>query len=334
MACRSALPSNITEVELNPFLLYSWTLDEYIAAIAVEGLWEKVKDVMDSSVAAGVETETTNEDLLMSKYHFAGGSCRFMFQNSTKEVIHSINEAISKTPNLRDVAETNVGDSSVAVVNRLFSRYEDDENEQHIISAFALRSIAIRCGPNLIKQMIRITNASNNPSLLGELLEIWFFHAIASGDISLIDRKSNKEEHWNASKHVWDFDPESITDKSLFGEPAWYKPEKFNQGGYDVVYVDRKKGVTRFVQVSKAKAHSFKIHYFRALLDRFRKHTTHVTKELDICFVIPIDNMKTFEISPVQGMGLLNPFGSKWATGSETESARVLGIMNFNTNSI
>ena len=57
-----------------------------------------------------------------------------------------------------------------------------------------------------------------------------------------------------------------------------------------------------------------------------------MTTKLDICFLIPIDNIETFEIKPVQGQGLLKEFG--WAWGHETDHARVLGVLNFNTQSM
>ena len=257
MAGRSILPSTITEVEMELFKLYSWTLDEYKAAIAVEGFWENIKNFMDSS-SAGNETPLTNEDLLISKYHFAGGSSRFMFQKTTTKVIDCIYQAITKVSNLQDVALGNTGEESAGVINQLYGHYEG-ESEPHVISDFALRSIAIKLGPELIKRIIRITNATKNPSLLGQFLEIWFFQSIRSGGIELCDRKSNEKENWEASDHVLDFDPDNITDRTLLGAPTWYRPKKFNQGGYDAVYVNIEQGITRFVQLSKAKDHPFKI---------------------------------------------------------------------------
>ena len=88
----------------------------------------------------------------------------------------------------------NTGEESAGVINQLYGHYEG-ESEPHVISDFALRSIAIKLGPELIKRIIRITNATKNPSLLGQFLEIWFFQSIRSGGIELCDRKSNEKEN-------------------------------------------------------------------------------------------------------------------------------------------
>ena len=326
MAGRSDFPTNFQEIEMERFTLFSWTLDEYRSAIAVNGVWESIKDNAMADCHMYCRTSTadeapTNDDLLVSKYHFAGGSCRFMFQKSTEQVISSIYDAIDKVSDFQSYAENNIGDCSVGVVNNLYGRYEGQDISV-IISAFALASIAIKRGPLLIKRIIDITNARNNPSLHGQLLECWFFLSIRNGGIDLLDR-NNQSEHWDQCTAVIDLDPNTVTVSS---DPAWYRPIRWCQEGYDAVYVDPKKNLTRFVQITKASSHSFNIPYFYNLLQRFSGQ--YETKTLDICFLIPVDQLKTFKITPVHGEGLLHAFAG-WGKGYETQSARVLGAKDF-----
>ena len=325
MAGRSNLPTNIDEVTIEPFTLYSWTLDEYKSAIAVDEVWINIKDAMEDCHLASTGTTDqeapTRYDLLASKHHFAGGSCRFMFQKSTKQVISCIYSAIDRVTDFQSYAEKNIGDRSVGVVNSLYGCYEGHGSS--IISAFALTSIAIKRGPQLINQIIEITKARDNPAMHGELLECWFFLSIQHNGIDVIDRNNSQLEHWNKC-NVYDLDPNHII--ALSSDPVWYRPIKHDQGGYDAVYVDKKNKLTRFVQVTKASKHSFKIRYFRDLMDQFRNHFE--TTILDICFLTPMDIMNTFKITPVEGEGLLHAFHD-WEKGKETQSARILGAQDF-----
>lgn len=326
MAGRSNFQTNFQEIEMEKFTLFSWTLDEYRSAIAVNGVWESIKDnaMADCHIYSSTSTADkapTKDDLLVSKYHFAGGSCRFMFQKSTEQVILSIYDAIDKVSDFQSYVENNIGDCSVGVVNNLYGRYEGQESV--IISAFALASIAIKRGPQLIKQIIDITNAKNNPSLHGQLLECWFFLSIRNGGIDLLDRNNNQTEHWDQCTAFIDLDPNTVI---LSPEPAWYRPIRWCQEGYDAVYVDPKKNLTRFVQVTKASSHSFNICYFYNLLQHFSEQNE--TKTLDICFLTPVDEMQNFKITPVYGEGLLHAFAG-WKKGCEIQSARVLGAKDF-----
>lgn len=73
----------------------SWTIDEYKSAVKDETFMTSVKTFLDSSIPVEESDETEDiEDLMNSKYYFAGGSCRYMFVYNTKMVIKSLEEAV------------------------------------------------------------------------------------------------------------------------------------------------------------------------------------------------------------------------------------------------
>ena len=66
------------EVNLNTFMVGSWTLEQYQEACADDVFFESVKDKLH---CPGVESEAADERsaLILSKYELAGGCARWMF---------------------------------------------------------------------------------------------------------------------------------------------------------------------------------------------------------------------------------------------------------------
>ena len=321
------LKAKLEEDERNnvkEFKVYSWKLPEYISAVQDNGFFDSVKGVLDSAIDVTVAPKS-REDLVTSKYHFAGGSCRFMFQYSTEVVISQLNRCVDSATDLQAYLENNVGDCSSEVINRLFSRY--DGREYSVISDFAVRLIAAKRGPILVDLMIRTFRAKRNPSFHGAMLELWFFASLENGGLELYDDNTGQDVAWPECDCM-EFNPNGTF--VIPNYPIWLQPIRWDEGGYDAVYVDRENNYTRFVQVTRATTHPFKIQYFTALLSKFSE--MFETKFLEICFVVPIDKVSTFKIYPVTGEGGLTQFGTNWTWGKEAESARILGTKIFSTN--
>ena len=80
------------------------------------------------------------------------------------------------------------------------------------------------------------------------MLGMWFFAALKKETLKIYDKLDN-EESW-PSCIVSKFDPENpVIDHS----PIWLKPLKWNQGGYDAVYVNKDEKYVKFVQITKGK---------------------------------------------------------------------------------
>ena len=86
----------------------------------------------------------------------------------------------------------------------------------------------------------------------------------------------------------------------------WLKPEKWNQGGYDAVFIDHTANLLRFVQVTTSHKHEFKSEYFNSLIDKIGLPF----KTIEVYFVVPEDKLAGFLI-PQNGHLRTCPFDIK-----------------------
>ena len=69
----------------------------------------------------------TLEDLVISKYYFAGGSCRYMFSLNSNEVRNEICTAIQSTDDMIPYLNGSVGElAGPRCMNVLLSSFPDD----------------------------------------------------------------------------------------------------------------------------------------------------------------------------------------------------------------
>jgi hypothetical protein len=216
-------------------------------------------------------------------------------------------------------------DRSNGIINRLFGGFINSENIRRpsIISQFAASQLAIKEGPNFIQNLVGILHRDQNPAMDGWLLEMWFFASIHSGGVKL-RLKDGVEDYWTEAA-VKTFDPENVP-KHLPDEGIWLKPLKWNQGGYDAVYINKSIKVIRFVQVTRGITHPFKIQYFNSLLWKFAEYFE--TEKLEIYFLVPEQQVKIFKTSSVVGYGLLAAF-QDWKICEEGDQIKIAGVIGY-----
>jgi hypothetical protein len=115
------------------------------------------------------------------------------------------------------------------------------------------------------------------------------------------------------------------------------KPTKWNQGGYDVVFVTAVSAsnlALRFGQVAKSLTHSLKLKYFAEVVQHLQS-AGYVIDSIEIAFIVKKQNMPDFRVlsSKVNGRGLLSHAnlpaslgGSKWIMGKEENLVTVYGL--------
>ena len=109
---------------------------------------------------------------------------------------------------------------------------------------------------------------------------------------------------------------------------VWLKPAKWNQGGYDAIYLDKGSGLVRFVQVTRGDSHSLKIEYFHQFLMMLRDSpSSFEIRSLEIVFLVLKGKVDSFKVSAVSGEGLLADFG--WNKGDEAEKVDVVAIAGW-----
>ncbi|CAK4618727.1 unnamed protein product [Aphanomyces euteiches] len=132
------------------FFMYSWTRDEYRAAVEIPELLNLVKDNLDATPLLDVNdpSELTGDDNLDAivdiKFYYAGGSCRFMFESSTKTIQAELQSAVNSAWNtaLVDYCDSNSYLDKLEVLYGMNEKYNRVPLSQYAISLFAKASYA------------------------------------------------------------------------------------------------------------------------------------------------------------------------------------------------
>ncbi|EGZ07091.1 hypothetical protein PHYSODRAFT_319651 [Phytophthora sojae] len=232
--------------------------------------------------------------LVEKKFYVAGGSARMMFAVMTSRAMASLDIALMSVGSLKSFAEFDTGVLSGGLVNRLLALYRDGMNkiQQRIVSSYAVRELSIKLGPDILKA---VSLLQMNPSMDGFIFEGWVIGCLAHGPLILKQLASGGNVEWKQYPLVH-FDIAQLQLKlQALSTKQWLVPFKWNQSGYDIVFLDKAEGFVRFVQVTRASKHSFAA---KAFCDFF--NILHACKWMEIlsvelCYVVP---RKTDEPKP------------------------------------
>jgi hypothetical protein len=181
----------------------SWTKSEFLSAISNQKLYEAVKKNLDTVQMLSEELNDVNEqDIddvqgqnldaisevmrqeLVSKFYYAGGSCRYMFQYSTQDVINSLKDALNSVENKDFLVKSCTEEYHSDEINRLYGM--TNTGERFAVSAYAINLLARASSPEMIAALASRLNAQDNPSLNGYIFEWLFFPSVKkkkNGDI-------------------------------------------------------------------------------------------------------------------------------------------------------
>jgi hypothetical protein len=300
----------------------SWTLKEYLDAVQDDELFENVRAQLDSS--DDVEPDETRliptwrQTLVRSKYYFAGGNARYMFDRSTAQVVDSPRQAVDTLSNIAQSAAGVVGDRSDSAINRLFCRFGNGKSG--VVSRYAGSAMAMVGGPSLIRNVASVLQNDSNPAMDGWILEMYFFARLHKGGVTLYEGENTIS--WPEDS-ILVVDPENLP---ALPRSGWLKPHKFNQGGYDAVYIDVEHKLLRFVQVTRANTHTLHIGYFSSFLTSLQASASSFEiATLEIFFVVERKALPEFTFSTVTGEGLLAAFPG-WQKNEECKHVRLVGI--------
>jgi hypothetical protein len=186
--------------------------------------------------------------------------------------------------------------------------------------------LAIKAGPDFIRNLALATKLDGNPSMDGWMLEMWFFASLRLGGVDLLNESGEKIEHLHESivrtLVIPDFPvlPEGLG--------VWFKPSKWNQGGFDAIYIHKTDRLVRFVQVTGGATHSFEIGHFSRFLQDLEKSQKWKPKKLEILFLVDLKQRKIFQFATTTGHGKLTKYG--WKRGEETENVQIVFINGWN----
>lgn len=131
----------------------------------------------------------------------------------------------------------------------------------------------------------------------GWLLEMWFFANLENKEVKVYDYNGIELEPF-AKKNIELFDPNEMTLETIKNLPKYLKTKKWNQGGYDLIYINDNNDI-EFVQITRGLTHSLKLKYFAQFLENLKNipNSTFKAKDIDILFIVPKGNGKTFKIN-------------------------------------
>jgi len=194
---------------MKEFKVYSWDKQEYFDAVSHNDFFASVQDALEenseSHVKKGKVTLARRRELVESKYHYAGGCSRFMFQLSSKRVSSLLIEAMDDIDNMDSYKEARIGQKNPHVVNRLFSKYPgrgtSKKTDTFIVSSYAGNLLAERLGPDFIEYISKTINSPKNPAFDGWLFEFWFFACLNQfAGVELYANNETKPYHWSAEE--------------------------------------------------------------------------------------------------------------------------------------
>jgi hypothetical protein len=325
-------------LNLEQFNVYSWKEEEYHLAVQNDKFYSHVKTALDSGLQidslldnsvmnSGIQIDSPSEDsvkdvelqirkdFVRSKFYFAGASARCMFSLNTSDVIQHTGISVAFVNDIFQYLQGTLGDQSNNVVNRLFSsslaEHDIFSRKTSIISRFAGVMLAVKKGPDLIRRLAEFTLHDGNHSMDGWILEMWFFASLCHGGVKLFDTDEKESENW-PEDNFKTLDINSFPPLPETG--VWFKPIQWNQGGFDAIFLDKGKGLVRFVQVIGGDTHLFKIEYFYSfLLALGQSPQSFEITCLEIIIVVDQKKRSTFK--------LVKDFG--WKFGKELDKVKI-----------
>ena len=321
--------------------VYSWIPDEFLEAIEDDDFFNSVKENLDAGIlqesvyeqSEGEESkveqsDADRKDLVLAKYHFAGGSSRLMFSYTTEEAIKYLKEGVDSVKDISSYLDGYVGPTSEGVVNRLLGLLSHDKKSTttFITSEFVVLLCAEHMGPEKVIMYAQHLSQLGNPALMGWVFEMLFFSILRDRveGVKMFDR-NNKKHKWPKATPVR-FDPLTITAVTPILPAGWWgQPVKWNQGGYDAVLINRvsenaeKHNVT-FVQVASGVKHDLKLYCMHALLRRLQ--TFLPIGKVEVVFVVPKGKIAAFEIG--DPTGTLVDYG--WEKGEEKGTCKIWAL--------
>ncbi|XP_055352923.1 uncharacterized protein LOC129598861 isoform X2 [Paramacrobiotus metropolitanus] len=264
-------------------------------------------------------TSKNAKKLIFCKFEYAGMSWRYMFFTTLEKIKTDIRAAVENisTKQCEEYLLNPPGHYNTATKHSLFCR-TDETDSGTLVSSYAKQLMSYKAGPAALKNIKKLLGRDMKPTMKGDFFELMFFATIKSYSIAVRLRGADEKvkENWDrtwrgpiyeAQCHSGMFDGifvpgghEDQWDAATKSSPFWIRPTMPNNPGFDAVFINYPEGLVRFVQVTRAKKHSFEgghyLSFGRKLAERFKKADRYI-KKAEICYLLnndaAIKNMPT-----------------------------------------
>ncbi len=315
MGCMEFVPKESTfKVEI--FHQYSWRYEEYIEALSNSDFRASVSPTLDTVE----DNEAEAIEKVRKKVYYAGGSARFMFQYTTEELVEFIDQVMGCQSNIVELIELTRGNWTSDLRHTLISCYPVLQsslikgnkesrmifNNRELVSDHVKHLIGFSLAVEPLLQQAR--SYRNNQAMLGWIFEEVFFQALWSSSTRTLQLESCDDGQItilrSGSQPFWMFDPDkpTVADCPSY---EWLRPKKYNQGGFDAVYLKptheaSREGTAIFIQCTIAKSHDAKLRFCRQFIEAAKASGCFNTTKIEYYFVVPILNVNSFSVTCIE----------------------------------
>jgi len=307
-----------------------------------------------------IEKLASAEDIVSQKYFFAGGSARWMLQLTTQQIEAEIEKALHESSTVfSGILDFKLGAGSSRAKTHLYSSSEVitsagvKKTVYGMVSERAAQLLAEESGIGGIKSLYSQAAKLQNPAFLGWVIEADYFERCKQKKLTLWPKGSSEATDFSTISIV----PFNHAGLKLLRErrtpsdmleavqalipttedKITCKPTAWNQGGYDVVQIEKDNANTksyhlRFGQVTKSKTHSLKLKYFREFA-AFLEYAGFSISSIEIGFILPMDKRDDFTLSDskVESKGCLGTYhvygsDSMWGSVKEQDLVVPFGL--------
>jgi hypothetical protein len=323
LASRDANDADADEVEAE-FFEDSWDKAEYLAACEHEDLFNSVRANLDAPLCSSI-AQPSIEDLIAAKFYYSGGSARYTFMYNTEKVMSQISKAASKVENVQSYITQWISDASKSVVNRLANSYNTSTGIRRvsILSSFASLELAVRGGPESIRAIKSALRVYGNKSLEGWIFELLFFARLTCQGLRL---KSKTGKVRDFDEALWPLESDVPAKSEWFTgkSEVWIRPARWNQPGFDAVFICPENKTVEFFQVTQSLKHKFALRHFADCLTSLDPKLNFTVL---VNVVVPLANLHNFKPN-VTDIRQIQRFDKKWAVKSHLQ---ILGMEDIHT---
>ena len=302
---------NLKSAKIQEWNMPSWTLKSYVAACKNAKFYKQVKEFLPQGYKK-------KEDQLASKFFMAGSSARWMFSFQMQELEDEIKKQLSRVQNKEWILSDISGNNCDGAVGHL--RFEDANKNVSFVSQYVMIEVAKTCELRFIRDAYIFTRQHHNPAFKGWIVEFDFLgqlHSALRHKTKLVVRKGDQELHLPVTEiNYVDPDADDSNLQNLKKHAGlWLVPIRWNQGGYDAVYISG--DTVNFVQITSSKRHDLKLQHMGTLFTLMcpgptrpiaHEHTPpSIEWKSDVWFVVPWDHKcnpgaRTGELSQWDGI--------------------------------
>ena len=315
-SCQSD-PKILYRQGMRQFLQSSWILSEYETAIRNTDFARSVKMAFSEF---GETTELTDREYvaqrLDAKFHFAGGSARFMFEYSKAQIVSEIAFALESVKE-SEVPITATGSLYDKDRNRLYQIVQVTQASgitrlaRSFVSQYTEDVVSAGLGPNEIKQLARDFWLRDCPGSVGSLFEKFVFASLWKDRIALVDRHNHDASWTHPSDFTVRLNP-SCPDVISCALGEWRRPAQPNFGSIDGIRLiddgsNNREGTLRMVKMTTQDRHGFNFEFVKLVIDNLENPRpicgiqgprVFTVNGILITFIVPRCILSHFSIKP------------------------------------